>query len=275
MKGGILRSVLLIVGTFLLLVRYLDPVNGIMLLLGTLDLLTRFLIFAVCSFSKLRLLRFGLFLLAYSKVFSLFSHPLCNFVESGIGVAGAFVCAIDLLLFLKDDLHRQLLDVTVNDSLTGLLNRHCFMVRTRRLLKELEARNQRAVMIFLDLNKFKLVNDRHGHRMGDKVLEILGKRLKNAVKESDLVGRLGGDEFAVFVQNASRVQAQQIVRRICESISTPIFVDNEVFNIGVSAGVAVYPEDGKTLEELIEKADKEMYRVKYNIVTEGYAPQNE
>ncbi|AEH51502.1 GGDEF domain-containing protein [Pseudothermotoga thermarum] len=275
MRGGVLRGLILIFGTILILLSFFQPVVGWILFLNLLDLSLRFLIYSLLPFSKFSLLRFGVLLLAYSKVFSLFSHPHFHLVESILGIAGVGVCVVNLILFLSDDLNKRLLDVATKDSLTGLMNRYSFLTQAQKLLKQLEAKNQPVAVVFIDLNRFKMVNDEHGHKVGDKVLEVIGKRLKNAVKTSDLVGRLGGDEFGIFVQNADRDQAKQIVDRVLQLILQPIVIDGQVFNISACAGVAIFPEDGKTLEELIEKADREMYRVKSLLTSEICTSQSE
>lgn len=129
-------------------------------------------------------------------------------------------------------------------------------------MKKLE-RTGRGALIYMDIDKFKAVNDKYGHLVGDKVLEIIGKRIKNSLKESDFVARYGGDEFVAFLQDIDRDQARQIVQRVSQAVSAPIFVNNHVFNIGITCGMAFFPQDGETLLELIKKADKRMYSIKF------------
>ncbi|HEY8543340.1 MAG TPA: GGDEF domain-containing protein, partial [Pseudothermotoga sp.] len=123
-------------------------------------------------------------------------------------------------------------------------------------------RDKMAAVIYVDLNKFKFVNDRYGHHVGDQVLETIGRRIKSMVRKGDLVARLGGDEFVFFLSDSDRKIAEEVTKRIAERISCPIVIDGVQFCLGMSAGISIFPKDGETIEELIRNADKAMYKAK-------------
>lgn len=146
------------------------------------------------------------------------------------------------------------------DSLTQLGNRSYLSNRFIELTKET---NQHFAVLFIDLNKFKPINDQYGHETGDNTLQIIAKRLNAALRSNDIIVRIGGDEFVVVLQNISdNTQIKTIIEKIIGSISLPIHAQDNVFSIGASIGCALYPEDGLTQQELLNKADNAMYHAK-------------
>ena len=150
-----------------------------------------------------------------------------------------------------------------HDSLTDLPNRGLFMDRLRSGIARAKRNNRRLALLFVDLNKFKPVNDEHGHQTGDRLLRVVAQRLIAAVREVDTVARVGGDEFAVILEAISEVEdATVVAAKIAESIGEPFSIDSRTLTIGASTGIAIYPSDGDEVSVLLQHADTEMYRVK-------------
>ncbi|WP_169477225.1 sensor domain-containing diguanylate cyclase [Cobetia marina] len=175
------------------------------------------------------------------------------------------------LLFLREchvtDERDNLRDHATRDSLTGLLNRHALMEHLDQVL-DIQAPGVIQAALFIDLDGFKPINDRHGHHIGDQVLSIIGERLGDTLRGNDIVGRLGGDEFLVLIsrEGDSRQGPETLANRLVDAISRPIHleVDGEPLIIGVSAsvGVCLFPFSGATPETIIARADGAMYEAK-------------
>jgi len=152
----------------------------------------------------------------------------------------------------------QVRRLAASDPLTGLAN-------YRRLLSVLECETQRSrrtgrpfAVLLLDLDGLKVVNDRHGHLVGSRALCRLANILRNHCRAMDTAARYGGDEFALVLPEASGEAAGRVARRICERLAD----DGEMPLISVSAGAAVFPQDGDTIEKLLGAADRALYRMK-------------
>jgi diguanylate cyclase (GGDEF)-like protein len=118
-------------------------------------------------------------------------------------------------------------------------------------------------LVFIDLNHFKAVNDRHGHDAGDRFLSGIATLLEQAQRDSDRFGRWGGDEFVALLPHATRTGAQQFAERLQEKLGrTPIDIGPTQVVASASLGLAVYPDDGVTPEALLAHADEDMYRAK-------------
>ena len=117
--------------------------------------------------------------------------------------------------------------------------------------------------MFLDLDRFKLINDSLGHDAGDQLLCITAQRIRGAIRESDILFRMGGDEFTVILEDVKiPEQAAEIAQRVLDMISKPIQLKDEEFTISASVGMSVYPRDGESAEFLVKSADTAMYRAK-------------
>ncbi|MDG2205661.1 MAG: diguanylate cyclase [Alphaproteobacteria bacterium] len=150
-----------------------------------------------------------------------------------------------------------------HDALTGLPNRHLFDDRLTQALIVAGRRQSRLALMFIDLDKFKLINDTLGHEAGDIVLKSVAARLLDRVRASDTVARVGGDEFAVILDDVgANENAAQIARDIIATLTTPIEAGGEECTVGASIGIALYPEDADTASGLLACADETMYRVK-------------
>jgi diguanylate cyclase (GGDEF)-like protein len=122
---------------------------------------------------------------------------------------------------------------------------------------------QLVAILFIDLDDFKEVNDRHGHAMGDRLLAEVALRLKSTLRETDSVGRHGGDEFTVLLEHlAERAHVAVLAEKLLEVLAQPFLLEGHAIRISASIGASVYTEHASDLEGLITAADKAMYRVK-------------
>lgn len=149
------------------------------------------------------------------------------------------------------------------DSLTELPNRELFHDRLSQAIKRTLRSNGTTALLFLDLDRFKTINDTLGHATGDEVLIEVSKRLKMRLRDSDTVSRLGGDEFTIILENISDEQnAKQIADDLINLIGTPIPTSERMVNISASVGIAIVPVDDTTVDGLMRKADAAMYIAK-------------
>jgi diguanylate cyclase (GGDEF)-like protein len=149
------------------------------------------------------------------------------------------------------------------DALTGLPNRTLVEDRLERAVAA-QRRNPQTVsaLLFADLDDFKRINDNHGHRAGDAVLQGVATRASGAVRDIDSVGRWGGDEMIVLLENAERDKIPELVERVRGAIESPIDYAGLRLQVGVSIGVAIVPDDGDGVQDLIRRADRRMYEDK-------------
>ena len=151
------------------------------------------------------------------------------------------------------------------DVLTRLPNRLAFFEAVEAALERLANWNEKFAVLFLDLNDFKVVNDRFGHATGDKLLAQVGQRLQGCVNQADLVARLGGDEFAVVVVGArDSVAANNIATQIVGSVERPFILDGTEVLTGSCVGIALAPADGNSPEQLLKSADEALYEAKHS-----------
>jgi diguanylate cyclase (GGDEF)-like protein/PAS domain S-box-containing protein len=157
----------------------------------------------------------------------------------------------------------QLQHQATHDALTGLPNRNLLTDRLHQAISYAQRYQRMLAVAFLDLDKFKHINDTLGHDTGDQVLKIVAGRLSTCVRDSDTVARLGGDEFVlVLYDQANEDITYHATQRILSSISEPMVVAGREMTVTCSIGFAVYPQDGKDAETLIKNADTAMYRAK-------------
>lgn len=162
------------------------------------------------------------------------------------------------------------------DMLTSLFNRRYLHEVLKTRSRVLSAWDTIGVL-YLDLNKFKSVNDKLGHKMGDSILKVVANRLKESVRFDDILFRVGGDEFLMLINltgvSEKLEMIQNISNKICEQISEPISVQNHFINVGISIGAGIYPDDKNELNELIHHADKAMYLSKESATTVAFVNQ--
>ncbi len=149
-----------------------------------------------------------------------------------------------------------------NDSLTELANRHLFQDRLEQMLHRNERHHTHFAVLYIDLDRFKPVNDSLGHKAGDILLTDVAQRLREAVRSSDTVARLGGDEFALLVDEVDEGGASNMALKIQTLLNAPFDVQGHEVFIGASIGICIYPNDGQTTETLMKHADIAMYRAK-------------
>jgi len=153
--------------------------------------------------------------------------------------------------------------VAHHDDLTKLSNRVVFQERLITTLGYAAHHDERVALLYLDLDGFKLVNDTHGHQVGDQLLTAVAGRLGDTVRAGDTVARVGGDEFAIIqVLEGSPSAAAKLARRLVDTVSAPFEVAGHHVTIGVSIGVALYPGHGDTPDRLLRNADTALYRAK-------------
>jgi len=162
----------------------------------------------------------------------------------------------------KSHAHRAM-----HDALTGLPNRHSLHQRLEEALHRARRNGHPLSLLFIDLDDFKPINDRHGHRLGDQVLVELAQRLRGAVREMDLVARLGGDEFVVLAEGTTTAgTAQGLAPKLLEVIQRGIAVSGttgpRILRVTASIGIAGYPQHGQEARQLLQHADQAMYQAK-------------
>jgi len=154
-------------------------------------------------------------------------------------------------------------DLALNDSLTGLANRNRFHRRLTKAIAWARRHDSRVALLFLDLDKFKRVNDEIGHPGGDALLQQVSQRFSMLARETDTVARLGGDEFAIVMTNVTDVSAAGLfAKRILDNMAAPFFVNGDAVTSGTSIGISIYPDDDTDTDGLIRKADLALYQAK-------------
>jgi diguanylate cyclase (GGDEF)-like protein len=161
-------------------------------------------------------------------------------------------------------LFEQLRSAADTDLVTGVRNHRYLQERLRQEVARGARSHSPLAVLMMDLDRFKQVNDRHGHAVGDRVLHNIGAEILDQVRTNDVVARYGGDEFVVVMPDTSAKQAELVAQRVVDAI---IERRHEVSNgshvtVGVSAGLAFYPDDGRTTAQLLATADAQMYAAK-------------
>jgi diguanylate cyclase (GGDEF)-like protein/PAS domain S-box-containing protein len=149
-----------------------------------------------------------------------------------------------------------------HDQLTGLPNRTAFTDRLETRLATASVRGSRLAVLFLDLDGFKVINDSLGHGVGDRVLQTLGRRLRRAVRDGDLVSRFGGDEFTVLLEINKPEDAEAVAQKLLTAVAEPCLIEGERLYVTASLGVALHPEHGDDPDALVRNADAAMYAAK-------------
>lgn len=181
-------------------------------------------------------------------------------IEDGV-VTGAVMVFQDISERKKTE--DRLIRLAQFDSLTGLSNRHAFT----QLLTQVVARASRSLnkvaLLFLDLNRFKQVNDNLGHEVGDMLLQEVALRLKNSVREGDILSRLGGDEFTIIIESVNTVRnAVTVAENVITSFDQPFCILDHEIHIGASIGIALFPDSALDTKTLLKCADIAMYKAK-------------
>lgn len=204
-------------------------------------------------------------------------------VESGwmalsVGVGSLSVLSIALMLAVLDsriaqrtaglvkslsDANRQLHHQALHDALTGLPNRILLEDRISQAIAAASRSGRSFALMFLDLDRFKTINDSLGHHYGDKLLQAVAARISASLRNTDTVARIGGDEFVVLAGDIAGPQAAtNIAQTLLSALALPVEVEGQEQNVLASIGISLYPEDGGTLRELMSNADSAMYHAK-------------
>jgi diguanylate cyclase (GGDEF)-like protein len=190
-----------------------------------------------------------------------------------IGVADAIASAVfalaAVMIVLEDqrevgaEATSQVEQLAYYDTLTGLPNRSLFSDRLTVAIAHAHRHRYKLAILFLDLDRFKQINDSLGHTVGDRLLKIVSTRIRAAIREEDTVARFGGDEFTVLIHIIGKVEdAGKVAQKILDALKAPISIDDRDFVVTSSVGISVYPNDGTDGETLIRNADTAMYRAK-------------
>jgi diguanylate cyclase (GGDEF)-like protein/PAS domain S-box-containing protein len=160
-------------------------------------------------------------------------------------------------------LQKELGEMAHSDDLTGLPNRALFMDRLGQVMIYAHRNLSRFALLFIDLDGFKVVNDRYGHQAGDEVLQEAARRLMGCVRKTDTVARIGGDEFIIILSDLKHWEEPAVVaRKLLEVFGSPFRTGEVLCRIGVSIGVSIYPDDAAEAPNLISCADSAMYAAK-------------
>lgn len=152
-----------------------------------------------------------------------------------------------------------------HDVLTKLPNRVQFETHLKKTIESCKRNQNKIALFFIDLDKFKDVNDTYGHSIGDEMLKTIAKRLEQSIRKEDFIARLGGDEFVLIIKDVKNNEDMiKLANKINENIKEAIVIEDKVFFMSLSIGISIFPDDGKDSEDLIKHADAAMYEVKEN-----------
>ncbi len=158
---------------------------------------------------------------------------------------------------------RELKVMAHQDHLTGLSNRRFLTDQLERILRDCERNQRNAVLLYLDLDDFKRINDSFGHSVGDQFLLNIAQRIHSTVRQGDIVARLGGDEFGILLQNTQSVSdIAKVADKLLEQVRQPIHSNNRTFTLSASIGITLLPQDGNDVTTLLRNADLAMYASK-------------
>lgn len=177
-----------------------------------------------------------------------------------------------IVFILRDNQHnfkleKDLVSKAYSDALTGLPNRLLFMSRLESAIIRAERQRRQIAVFFIDLDKFKPINDKYGHLEGDKVLADIAQRLREKIRETDTLARLGGDEFVALIDIESEKQAKAVAKKLVESLEQVFTIgsENKPILISASIGISLFPSDAVTAQALLHLADQAMYKAKRSL----------
>ncbi|MCM3268159.1 putative bifunctional diguanylate cyclase/phosphodiesterase [Paenibacillus elgii] len=197
------------------------------------------------------------------------SWQTANLMGTMADLAGLALLMTPILYFVLTDMRnreftvRQLTYLAYHDMLTGLPNRQKFQQTVGMSIRKAKLSGRKLSVMFIDLDRFKNVNDTFGHAFGDLLLTEAAERLKSWLQADDSVSRQGGDEFTVLIKDASQPEdAEKVAQKIIHLLSQPFAIDGHELRVGCSIGIAIYPQDGEDPITLMKNADTAMYRAK-------------
>ncbi|VVN77214.1 GGDEF domain-containing protein [Pseudomonas fluorescens] len=164
---------------------------------------------------------------------------------------------------LMDDERANMQQLAFHDPLTGLPNRRLFLNLLDQAINYATKNQQSFALMFIDLDRFKSVNDTLGHACGDKLLVAVAERLGQSVRRSDVVSRLSGDEFAILITCMDQVdQLEALAHKLIAAINQPFMIEAQSIEVRISVGISLFPADGVSAEDLLGQADGAMYQAK-------------
>lgn len=191
------------------------------------------------------------------------------YAESQLGngnIIGGFQARFiwNLLTRLKQT-NEQITHLAYHDNLTALPNRILFYDRLNHAITQARREKESIAVLYLDLDGFKVINDTFGHNVGDALLREAAKRIQACVRDSDTVARMGGDEFMVILSSMQTSDYNdRVAKKIVETIASPFVLNGKNCSVSVSIGIARYPENGETAEQLVKISDAAMYLAKHS-----------
>lgn len=178
------------------------------------------------------------------------------------GSLEGIICVFNDITELKKAEH-TLKKMAHYDALTGVANRNLFFEKLENSIREAQREERIFALLYLDLDKFKAINDSMGHEIGDLVLKTVASRLQDVVRTGDMVARMGGDEFTIILNALhSPADAEILAKKITKTIAAPVVANGFDCTLGVSIGISLFPKDGTHTEILVNKADYAMYLAK-------------
>ena len=185
-----------------------------------------------------------------------------SYVKNGSSNSSYFIVQLQDITQQKKA-EERLQHMAYHDSLTGVANRNKLEQFINHTLAAARRHQQGFALLFLDLDRFKNINDTIGHEAGDLLLQIVAERLKSAIRNTDLIARLGGDEFVLVITDVKKTEAVALIaQKILESVLQAINVNGQEIYITTSIGISLYPYDGQNLQILMKNADLALYRAK-------------
>ncbi len=191
-------------------------------------------------------------------------HSIVTFERTALGTLALLTLAGLGWLTMLHRWNRQMLHSATHDALTGLPNKALLLERIAESIAR-SARGEQAGLLYLDLDRFKIVNDTLGHPAGDALLVLVAERMRNCLRRGDTLARIGGDEFVILQRDLERPEdASKLAQRIIESIALPFDVKGQSVSIGTSAGISLIAADGNDADTLLRNADLALFRAKAN-----------
>ncbi|MCW8956399.1 MAG: diguanylate cyclase [Gammaproteobacteria bacterium] len=198
---------------------------------------------------------------------------LTNYMPVSVGmIMGVFILPLffGILLHELKESHRELqaqihktTHAAAHDILTGLPNRLFFIDHVTAAIKTAREQHKKLALLFIDLDGFKKINDNMGHKTGDRLLQLVAKRIKARLRDGDTVARLGGDEFVVLLNNVNTAETAMIfAERLIDIFNEPFYIDHRTVLASGSVGISLFPGHGEDVDTLIHHADTAMYKVK-------------
>ena len=183
------------------------------------------------------------------------------FLQSMVFISVLYFAFAFVVIYLIQKKH----EYSYQDHLTKLANRKRFEEMLDYKILQANKKKQKIAVLFFDLDKFKAINDTYGHSVGDRVLQEVANKIKSKIPKDDIAARLGGDEFTGLISNiSSQEQIIEIGETMSDLFNEPLDIDGQEIIMRTSLGISIYPDHGKSLEELILKADSAMYEAKQN-----------